>query len=147
MRVLALGCVVCFVGGCGQPDKYASAGIAAGIAVAAAGVNRAATDDCWAACQPGEACDHDRGICVRIACRADCPPTHRCVESPRGDRCERITPESSLPPDLDAGAPGAEPATTAEAHEEEAPVDAGAAAPEPPPLDPNEYGPPPATLP
>jgi hypothetical protein len=52
--------------GCGGASggKIASAAIGAGLAVAAAAINRAATKDCWAMCAQGMRCDRASGLCV-----------------------------------------------------------------------------------
>jgi hypothetical protein len=42
----------------------ANAAIGTGLAVAAAGINRAVNKECWAACRPGLVCDHGSGLCV-----------------------------------------------------------------------------------
>jgi hypothetical protein len=47
-------------------NQAAAAGITAGLAVAAAAINRAATDECWGSCSHGFGCDRVRGICVPI---------------------------------------------------------------------------------
>jgi len=51
---------------CGPPgaNKAVNAAIGTGLAVAAAGVNRAITHECWAICQPGTVCDNASGLCV-----------------------------------------------------------------------------------
>ncbi|MCC6527197.1 MAG: hypothetical protein IT373_31400, partial [Polyangiaceae bacterium] len=51
--------------GCGASARdYAAAAITAGVAIAAAAVNRAATDECWGNCGRGELCDPVSGLCV-----------------------------------------------------------------------------------
>jgi hypothetical protein len=45
-------------------------GSATGFAVAAAGVNRAITHECWAACRPGTICDKASGLCVEPGARS-----------------------------------------------------------------------------
>lgn len=42
---------------------HAQAAIGAGIAAAAAGINRAATKECWGSCRPGTVCDRETGLC------------------------------------------------------------------------------------
>ena len=42
----------------------AQAAVGTGLAVAAAGINRAVTHECWAACRPGLVCDQASGLCV-----------------------------------------------------------------------------------
>lgn len=61
--------VVASLGGCGGPGQkaqYASAAVTAGLGVAAAAVNRAATKECWAMCRPETVCDHASGLCVPV---------------------------------------------------------------------------------
>ncbi len=45
-------------------SSAANAAIGTGMAVAAAGINRAVNHECWAACRPGLVCDHGSGLCV-----------------------------------------------------------------------------------
>jgi hypothetical protein len=40
------------------------AAVGTGLAVAAAGLNRAVNHECWAACRPGLVCDPASGLCV-----------------------------------------------------------------------------------
>lgn len=42
----------------------AQAALGTGLAVAAAGINRAVNHECWAACRPGMECDPTSGLCV-----------------------------------------------------------------------------------
>jgi hypothetical protein len=63
----------------GSPQKYAAAALTAGVAVAAAAINRAATGECWATCPEGSRCDHDSGTCVALPCRNACPADFHCV--------------------------------------------------------------------
>ncbi len=92
--------------------KYANAAIGAGIAVASAGVYRAATGGCWASCPMGTECDEKSGLCVDLPCAGKCPAEHRCV---RGEcvRAVRDQPAAGVDPPagdaLDAGAPPAPP--------------------------------------
>ncbi len=44
--------------------NVANAAIGTGLAVAAAGINRAVSKECWSACRPGLVCDHASGLCV-----------------------------------------------------------------------------------
>ena len=48
------------------PANYRGAAVGAAFGVAAAGVNRAITGDCWASCRPGTRCDRKSGLCERI---------------------------------------------------------------------------------
>ncbi|MBI4954511.1 MAG: hypothetical protein HY908_20975 [Myxococcales bacterium] len=63
---LLVGATAASVGtGCGASARdYAAAAITAGVAIAAAAVNRAATDECWGNCGRGELCDPVSGLCV-----------------------------------------------------------------------------------
>lgn len=50
---------------CGSSSSAATnAAIGAGVAVAAAGINRAVNNECWAACRPGLVCNRASGLCV-----------------------------------------------------------------------------------
>lgn len=73
----------------GDASKYASAAVTAGIAVAAAGVNRAATDACWADCPPGTACNEETGACEALPCRNACPADGRCKIVDGKETCVR----------------------------------------------------------
>ena len=57
------GAIAASCGGSGK--DYLGAAITAGVAVAAAAVNRAATDECWGSCGHGELCDAQTGLCVK----------------------------------------------------------------------------------
>lgn len=119
-RSIALATLITL--GCGQSDKAARAAVGLGLGVAAAGVNRAVTGECWASCAPGQACDRARGVCVPIPCGGKCPPDERCVESAQGERCERRVAESAVPEEVEpAEGEWAEPASDGVA-----PADAGA---------------------
>lgn len=67
--------------------QVAAAAITTGLAVAAAGVNRAATGGCWADCPIGTECDEESGACVPLPCRAACPAEHRCVMQDGRETC------------------------------------------------------------
>jgi hypothetical protein len=60
--MLALAPVAC--AGPSAGAAAANAAIGTGLAVAAAGINRAVNKECWAACRPGLVCDHGSGLCV-----------------------------------------------------------------------------------
>lgn len=64
---------------CGGRNDYAGAAVTAGMAVAAAGAYRGATDGCWADCMPGFECDEPTGTCVASPCKARCKADYRCV--------------------------------------------------------------------
>lgn len=63
---------------CGGSTE-AQAAAATAVMVAATGVNRSLTGECWAACTPGYVCDHESGLCVRGECSPACPDTQTCV--------------------------------------------------------------------
>ena len=67
-----LGCLALSAAACGRPPprSYGNALVGAALAVGAAGVNRAATGECWAACRPGTVCDKASGLCVEPSARA-----------------------------------------------------------------------------
>ena len=48
------------------PANYQGAAVGAAFGIAAAGVNRAITGDCWASCRPGTHCNKKSGLCERI---------------------------------------------------------------------------------
>jgi hypothetical protein len=58
---LALGC------GSSAGSQAAAAAVTVATHVAAAAINRAATGECWAVCDPGYGCDEDSGTCVPLA--------------------------------------------------------------------------------
>lgn len=47
--------------------------------VAAVAVNRAVTNECWAACTPGYVCDHESGLCVQGECVPRCSDEQVCA--------------------------------------------------------------------
>jgi hypothetical protein len=79
MRRHLVLCLVAASSGCGGSHDYAGAAITAGMAVAAAGVYRTATDGCWADCGPGFECDEPSGACVPTPCHAKCHADYRCM--------------------------------------------------------------------
>jgi hypothetical protein len=56
-----------------EGPKYAAAAITAGMAVAAAAINRAATNECLGSCPPSTVCDRLHGVCVPIGELAPAP--------------------------------------------------------------------------
>src|SRR5690349_5803693 len=52
-----------------QNLAQSAAFVGTAVAVAAAGVNRAVTGDCWASCREGMVCDHATGFCVESNAR------------------------------------------------------------------------------
>jgi hypothetical protein len=89
---------------CGGGD-YAGAAVTAGAAVAAAGVYRAATDGCWAACAQGEECDEVSGMCVPAPCGDACPADWRCLWVDGQQQCVAPALEGAGPLEEVAGAP------------------------------------------
>ena len=68
---------------CGSPANVTGAALGTGLAVAAAGINRAVTHECWAACRPGQECDQTSGLCVEQG-------TARKPAGPRGSALEPV---------------------------------------------------------
>jgi hypothetical protein len=109
LRALAVAFVLVVLAACGgQPvSKIAGAAIGTGLAVGAAGVNRAATGECWASCRPGMICDKASGLCVEQGSRTGAPRA-----APRAPAGEQYEPghEYVVPPAeeiRDAGADAA----------------------------------------
>jgi hypothetical protein len=67
----------------GNQDKYAEAAIGTGIVLAATGVNRAVTKDCWARCSPGYLCNQQSGLCELGECYPGCEAGDHCVRDVR----------------------------------------------------------------
>ena len=87
---LVLGILGFFGGagaGCGG-NPYTEAAVATGVAVAATGVHRAITDDCWARCSPGYACNQESGLCEPGECDPSCPAGYMCSVTPTGNECQ-----------------------------------------------------------
>jgi hypothetical protein len=60
----------------GGSSTATNAVVGTGLAVAAAGINRAVTHECWAVCRPGLVCDRASGLCVEEG-TARSPTTRR----------------------------------------------------------------------
>jgi len=71
---------------CGASNEV-KAVTGAAVLIAATGVNRELTGECWAACTPGYVCDHESGMCVEGECRPACPETQACVRMDAGLTC------------------------------------------------------------
>jgi hypothetical protein len=75
--------------------------------VAAAGVNRAVTGQCWAACRPGLVCDRASGLCVEPGAVSRAPGAKRAA-SVAGGPVNAAGQEYVVPPEqADAGADAA----------------------------------------
>ena len=97
MRLLMLLLVVTACSGASKKtNTYAGAGVTAGIAVAAAAINRAATDECWGNCLHGYLCDKVKGVCVPAGELEVKPPYE---PDPEEDRCVEEDDGSVVCPD------------------------------------------------
>lgn len=95
-----------------------NAGVTAGLGVVAAGINRAITGECMAACRPGTRCDHASGGCVALPCNNDCPADSHCAMIEGKETCVRsdrdvaqgseISPLEEAPPRSAPAPQGAE---------------------------------------
>lgn len=88
------------------PANYRGAGVGAAFGIAAAGVNRAITGDCWASCLPGSQCNHKSGLCERIPRLEDIPAPYPTVPRAAAEEPPFEPQPASL--DLDAGADAAD---------------------------------------
>ena len=126
---------------CSETNKqnYARAAVATGAMIAAVGINRAITDDCWGRCSAGYLCNEESGLCELGECLPGCEVGYHCVKDVRGvTYCAsddhypsgRRTPRSSTPL-VDAGTatPNApeDASVDATAHTSDASADADAA--------------------
>jgi len=86
-RWLFVPCVFVGAGSCSEANKqtYAQAGVATVAAVAAVGMYRAITHDCWARCQPGYLCNERSGLCERGECLPGCEYGTHCVRDALGE--------------------------------------------------------------
>src|SRR5690349_12431312 len=96
--------VLTFAAACRQTLKPslqtpASVAIGTGAAVAAAGINRAATGECWAACRPGTECDRATGLCIEPGAKRSGAST--AVRAPYTPGAAEYPPghEFEVPPD------------------------------------------------
>ena len=64
--------------GCGSSSEAVEAIATAGIAVAATGVHRAITGDCWGRCSVGYTCNEKSGFCEPGECYPSCPGGYTC---------------------------------------------------------------------
>ena len=94
----------------GESAKYAGAGVTAGLAVAGAAINRAATDECWGNCSPGFGCDDKSGKCVPLDELEEAPKRDWSDDEDDGciveDDGRRVCPDDPEPV-AEAGAGGA----------------------------------------
>lgn len=72
--------------GCGG-NSYATAAGATAVTVAATGVHRALTRDCWGRCSPGYACNEQSGLCEPGECDPACPAGYSCRVTPTSSQC------------------------------------------------------------
>jgi hypothetical protein len=92
-RAFTIAALAASASACNSPalhSKVTNAAIGTGLAVAAAGINRAATHECWAACRPGTVCDRRSGLCVEASSPVPAPDAGRPLPAPEG---------ASYPPD------------------------------------------------
>ena len=86
-------------------STVANAAIGTGLAVAAAGINRAVNKECWAACRPGLVCNRESGLCVEEGTAPGSFPRAHPLEQVNANPAGR---EYEVPPlvacDGDAGA-------------------------------------------
>jgi hypothetical protein len=88
MRKLAAAWILLLA--CGCHGDAAGAVVTGAAAVAAAGVNRAVTKDCWGQCLHGLVCDRASGLCVkRPPCGGACPADETCDDTGAAERCVR----------------------------------------------------------
>jgi hypothetical protein len=78
--LLVLAPIACG-GARGGGSTVAQAAVGTGLALAAAGINRAVSHECWAACRPGLECDRESGLCVESGtARKPAPPRSSTLE-------------------------------------------------------------------
>ncbi|HMI88136.1 MAG TPA: hypothetical protein VK550_28825 [Polyangiaceae bacterium] len=80
---------------------YPAAAVMGASGVAAVGVNRSRTGDCWGSCSAHHVCDRDSGMCVAQACGGDCRIDEVCEH----ERCVlRRREQPGVAPDIDGSA-------------------------------------------
>ena len=62
---------------------YPAAAVMGATGVAAVGVNRSMTGDCWGSCYAPQVCERDSGLCVRRPCDGECRIDEMC----ENERC------------------------------------------------------------
>ena len=103
--LLALAPLAC--GGSSGSTTVTSAAIGTGLAVAAAGINRAVNHECWAACRPGLVCNRANGLCVEPGTAQDPAPRSHPLEPVNANAAGREYEVPALDAcDGDAGACG-----------------------------------------
>ena len=85
------------LGGCSGTSEGGRAAIGAGVAIAATGIHRAATGDCWGRCSPGYVCNSESGFCEPGECNPTCPDGYSCTVTPTGTSCQS-TPQPAFNP-------------------------------------------------
>jgi hypothetical protein len=91
---------------CSGPNagaNVANAAIGTGLAVAAAGINRAVSKECWSMCRPGLVCDHASGLCVEAGSAQSGPPRSHPLEPVNANAAGREYEVPALGGDVDAG--------------------------------------------
>ena len=78
---------------------YPAAAVMAGTGMAAVGVNRSLTGDCWGSCGAHRMCDRDSGMCVPQPCGGECRYDEICEH----DRCVLRRTEQARRTDFDGG--------------------------------------------
>jgi hypothetical protein len=86
LLAICYGLVGC--GGSPGGRSYSEAAAATAVAVAATGVHRAITKDCWARCSPGYACNRESGLCQPSECTPECVAGYTCTVTPTGNTCQ-----------------------------------------------------------
>lgn len=128
LRWLTLSFGATLLPACGASNEV-QAVTGTAIMIAATGVNRKLTGECWAACTPGYVCDYDSGMCVEGECRPPCPETQACVRMDAGLMCmnkgtawnSNLQPGQTTPLLPSGGAPAKSPALGARATSSTAP--------------------------
>lgn len=64
------------------------------MTVAAVGINRALTRECWAACSPGYVCDQESGLCRAGECTPACVEPNQCTLVNKKLMC--VSPERTI---------------------------------------------------
>lgn len=65
--------------------------MAAGGVVQTAIYKKVTGYSCWAACQTGEYCDVDAGVCVKVPCGGSCRATEHCEKHGEVEECVETT--------------------------------------------------------